>query len=584
MDYSNDIKNLELVLKQLRKEVQKYYNDTQYSLIEHDGKIAELVSMIKNNLSSTLTEMLNTMVDSGELDRIITDTLLKITPITVKDFGAIGDGVSDDTSSFQQAIDYALENNIGRLIIPDGTYLITRTLELYETDRLLSLEIKGYGAPHIIPHLEDFRGDYLFKITNKSLTTNDFKRYLTIKDIVLGHPGDNDLANCGGMYAEQIQFLNLDNVMIRGFKKSGLILRDVFDSMVHNVRLLNIGDILGESPTSQDYALILQGEIDNVNATKFYGLHIERAPLMLKIQSKIRHCQFTDCKFEQTVPNYSPYSTIFVDGRSGENTFTNCQFVKNSNGGNNDGQYFVEGSPAQSYSESAQFFCLLDGCMFTCAPGARNSGHWLNVDGFTIVNSQFNHCGGTASGLYSFRLQANNIFKNNKVFVTSWNTNTFRITGDNNLIKDNFITYMAGANIDSGAFLSMDNTLTRNIIEGNNIKNKPFSAYAIPGNNLGDNVIRNNVGYEKTTIDSENGEPILLYGSDLLVINYNKPTPIYQIKYGYNGQRLKVYFKYEGHTINHNPDYIYLKNKTAYAPKEHEVVEFVKVNNVWYQV
>ena len=44
--------------------------------------------------------------------------------VSVKDFGAIGDGVTNDTTAFSNALAYCKAN--GRtLIIPDGNYLIT---------------------------------------------------------------------------------------------------------------------------------------------------------------------------------------------------------------------------------------------------------------------------------------------------------------------------------------------------------------------------------------------------------------------------------------------------------------------------
>ena len=47
--------------------------------------------------------------------------------VSVKDFGAVGDGVTDDTAAIQAAID-ALTPNGGQLLIPAGTYRLNSTL------------------------------------------------------------------------------------------------------------------------------------------------------------------------------------------------------------------------------------------------------------------------------------------------------------------------------------------------------------------------------------------------------------------------------------------------------------------------
>ena len=49
----------------------------------------------------------------------------------VRDFGAVGDGVANDTAAIQATIDWQTANNYrGKIFFPPGTYLITATLQL----------------------------------------------------------------------------------------------------------------------------------------------------------------------------------------------------------------------------------------------------------------------------------------------------------------------------------------------------------------------------------------------------------------------------------------------------------------------
>lgn len=66
----------DVLILQLKSEVEKLMNDTNARLLKQDGKIAEVCNYIKDNLSASISELLNTMDNNGELTDIITDVLL----------------------------------------------------------------------------------------------------------------------------------------------------------------------------------------------------------------------------------------------------------------------------------------------------------------------------------------------------------------------------------------------------------------------------------------------------------------------------------------------------------------------------
>ena len=63
--------------------------------------------------------------------------------VSVKDFGAVGDGVADDTAEFQAAIHYLESVKGGNLIVPWGQYRISSTINV---DSGYGIQIMGYGG------------------------------------------------------------------------------------------------------------------------------------------------------------------------------------------------------------------------------------------------------------------------------------------------------------------------------------------------------------------------------------------------------------------------------------------------------
>ena len=71
---------LDLIVARLTNEVKKLAEDTEYKLLLHDGKIAEMCVYIKENLSNELRILLDSMKLSGELDNLITSTITNLQP------------------------------------------------------------------------------------------------------------------------------------------------------------------------------------------------------------------------------------------------------------------------------------------------------------------------------------------------------------------------------------------------------------------------------------------------------------------------------------------------------------------------
>jgi len=98
-------------------------------------------------------------------------------PVNVRSFGAVGDGVNDDTQAFLNALDLLHQYEKGVLYVPTGTYNLTQRLEINKP----YISIKGDGMQSTILQ---FNGDGI-KLSDFSTFT-----FATVEDLTLAGNGN----------------------------------------------------------------------------------------------------------------------------------------------------------------------------------------------------------------------------------------------------------------------------------------------------------------------------------------------------------------------------------------------------------
>lgn len=134
---------------------------------QQDGRISDAEMYMKGNLEATATTLIGDMHSNGDFIDIIEGEVFNdlvhkfesVGQISVKYFGAMGDGVTDDTNAIKLSVEYATSNNY-TLFFPAGNYIVSE-------DIALSLPIKIKGENAVITRATNNLEKYsIFKITN----------------------------------------------------------------------------------------------------------------------------------------------------------------------------------------------------------------------------------------------------------------------------------------------------------------------------------------------------------------------------------------------------------------------------------
>lgn len=194
---------------------------------EQDGKIRSATLYMKDNLINSIYELFEILKNNGELDHIVTEAVLKdlnnlITKlessVSVKEFGAIGNGYADDTRAIQKAL-----NTSKTIILPKGTYLVNSTITIPPETIL-----KGSGRDTIIK-MKKATGDDINSII---LLSGD---HCSIEDLSLD---GSDVVN-GIAFKEHTYHFNVKNVLIRNCLKGLYDYQSLWMGQFNNIHCVN---------------------------------------------------------------------------------------------------------------------------------------------------------------------------------------------------------------------------------------------------------------------------------------------------------------------------------------------------------
>ena len=128
--------------------------------------------------------------------------------INVLDYGAVGDGVVDDTAAIQAAITAAMVGTANNVFFPSGTYKVSATLTIPNVVDGKAV-IYGSGAQ--------------IQATHNGVLFDNLSLWVSFRDLTLIGPGKaqaNSLGIQGAAYAWYLENVSISNFQI-GYRVAG---------------------------------------------------------------------------------------------------------------------------------------------------------------------------------------------------------------------------------------------------------------------------------------------------------------------------------------------------------------------------
>lgn len=194
--------------------VQAHKTEVSGIVQEQERKNVEARQYMKDNLEQTCGDLFDQAVEGGVFDTVTREAYAKLTAgsYNVLDFGAKGDGITDDTQAIQSAIEASREGNGSNVYLPAGDYRVTEPLVIYSHTRLIGAGKRGISN-------NGFSGTQITGDTVSPVIRSDPNAEMVygaeIRDIRVGKTNGSTTAYYG-LYMENMSECYLHNVTVNG--------------------------------------------------------------------------------------------------------------------------------------------------------------------------------------------------------------------------------------------------------------------------------------------------------------------------------------------------------------------------------
>lgn len=436
-------------------ELQQKYTEFTNNITEQQNNFENSITEQQNNYEQQMTELYNelksyvdnyftnldvqneinnkldAMVQDGTFENILNNTIFPEIQaqlnnqkyfVTPEDFGAKGDGVTDDSEAINNAIQ-SLENG-GTIYFQPKTYAVGNSILINKRAITLLGSFSTLHSTGTILKALNTTTDPLIFVNSPTIKIIGG----SLKNIALYGSDERytqtNSVNRIGLSIKNVAEFHLENVNINGFYNEGLKADQWWDSCVYNLQLTACGNL-----QYNKYAMYLTSTNDSTNSIKFTSCHFEFNNLFIHIDNLASHIHFNECKFEKGNFEGDAPHLILIDEGVYTIIFNNCFFAQNT-----------DTNPVFSIKNN---YTIITSCAFQA--GVLDKGYWINHNGngnntgngLILSNNNFYSCSPTNAIV----VQNNAIIQGNIISLPSTSNNNILINQNalvvNNIFKIN---------------------------------------------------------------------------------------------------------------------------------------------------